>query len=372
MPVLPWTCLASSRTIHRFALALPSEIPLLMDVPSRSRPPRLLHLVAAFAVVYLVWGSTFLGIKFAVETLPPFLMAACRFLLSGAILYAVLRLRGVAPPTRSQWQRGAWTGALLLLGGNGLVTWAQQVVPSGKAALVVATTPLWMVLLGWLLYRADRPSLRVWVGLAAGFLGAALLIHPAGETSGGTVAGFLALLAAPVCWSAGSLESRRIPPSENALLTSAMQMLAGGTLMLVAGSILGEWPVLMTREVSTRSLAALAYLTVFGGLLAFTTYAWLLRVASPTAVSTYAYVNPLVAVLLGWLVVDEVLDSRIAVAAALILGAVVLITVRAGKRKGFGKLIRIASEQGTKPEPRAREKVPAPRAWPDALADVSG
>jgi drug/metabolite transporter (DMT)-like permease len=295
------------------------------------RPARLPHLVAGFAVVYLVWGSTFLGIKFAVETIPPFLMAACRFLASGAILYAFLRLRGVAAPTARQWRFGAWTGALLLLGGNGLVTWGMQTVPSGKSALIIATTPLWMVLLEWLLYRGERPSLRVWFGLAAGFAGAALLVHPAGDVSGGTIAGFVALLAAPVCWSAGSLESRRLRPSEDPILTSAMQMLAGGGLMLITGSVLGEWSVLMDRAVSTWSLLALAYLTVFGGIIAFTTYAWLLRVASPTAVSTYAYVNPLVAVLLGWLVVDERLDARVAVAGVLILGAVLLITLRPKK-----------------------------------------
>ena len=296
-----------------------------------SRPARLSQLVAGFAVVYLVWGSTFLGIKFAVETIPPFLMAACRFLASGAILFAFLRLRGVAAPTARQWRFGAWTGALLLTGGNGLVTWGTQTVPSGKAALIIATTPLWMVLLEWLLYRGERPSVRVWVGLAAGFVGAALLVHPSGDASGGTVAGFVALFAAPVCWSAGSLESRRLRPSEDPILTSAMQMLAGGALMLVVGSLLGEWPVLMERTISTQSLLALAYLTVFGGIIAFTTYAWLLRVASPTAVSTYAYVNPLVAVLLGWLVVEEEVDARVGVAALMILGAVVLITLRPKK-----------------------------------------
>jgi drug/metabolite transporter (DMT)-like permease len=248
---------------------------------------------------------------------------------------------------------GAWTGALLLLGGNGLVTWGQQTVPSGKAALVIATTPLWMVLLEWLLYKGDRPTLRVWIGLTAGFVGAALLVHPSGETSGGTVAGFLALLAAPVCWSAGTLESRRLRPSEDAILTSAMQMLAGGALMLLAGSVLGEWPVLMARTVSTRSLLALAYLTVFGGLLAFTTYAWLLRVASPTAVSTYAYVNPLVAVLLGWLVVDEAIDARVIVAGLLILGAVVLITLRAKKDDSSPDGRSIPLARGVKSTPRA-------------------
>ena len=318
-----------------------------------SRPARLPHLVAGFAVVYLVWGSTFLGIKFAVETIPPFLMAACRFLASGAILYAFLRLRGVAAPTARQWRFGAWTGALLLLGGNGLVTWGQQTVPSGKAALIIATTPLWMVLLEWLLYRGERPSLRVWFGLAAGFGGAGLLVHPSGDASGGTVAGFVALFAAPLCWSVGSLESRRLRPSEDPILTSAMQMLAGGALMLAVGSLLGEWPALMGRTVSTRSLLALAYLTVFGGIIAFTTYAWLLRVASPTAVSTYAYVNPLVAVLLGWLVVDEAVDARVGVAAFLILGAVLLITLRAKKGESLPVRPLIPPERGVQSNHRA-------------------
>jgi drug/metabolite transporter (DMT)-like permease len=284
-------------------------------------------LVAGFATLYLLWGSTFLGIKFAVETLPPLLMAAGRFLGAGLILYTVLRLRGVAAPTWRQWRVGAVTGAFLLLGGNGMVTWGQQTVPSGRAALLIATTPLWMVILSWLFYHGGRPSLRVWLGLAVGFAGAALLIRPGATGSDVALAGILAVAVSPVLWTIGTLESRRLRPAEDAFLTSAMQMLTGGALLLLAGTCLGDWPVLLSGQASLRSTLAFVYLTLLGGLVGFTTYAWLLRVATPTALSTYAYVNPLVAVLLGWLVAGEVLDMHILLAAGLIIGAVVLITL---------------------------------------------
>jgi drug/metabolite transporter (DMT)-like permease len=302
-----------------------------MDDPASStRSARLPALAAGFATLYLVWGSTYLGIKFAIETLPPFLMAGCRFLLAGTALYTVVRWFGAPRPTLGQWATATWIGSLLLLLGNGLVTFGQQTVPSGQASLIVATMPLWMVLLDWLFYGARRPGLRVWLGLAVGFAGAVLLIRPTGETDFPTASfsliGTLALAASPVAWSVGSLESRR-RPTMNALQASAMQMLAGGALLVVAGSLLGEWPVLMARPIAARSVAAFFYLVIVGGLIGFTTYAWLLRVASPTAVTTYAYVNPLVAVLLGWLVAGETLDARILVAASLIVGAVVLITL---------------------------------------------
>lgn len=289
--------------------------------------------VAGFASLYLIWGSTYLGIKFAVETLPPFLMAGGRFVFAGAILYAILRLRGIAAPTRSQWRAGAITGALLLLGGNGLVTWGQQTVPSGRAALLITTTPLWMVVLAWWFYAGERPSLRVWVGMVVGFTGAALLVHPAAHEEQGSIAGYLALLVAPITWSIGSLEARRKRPAEDALLTSAMQMLTGGAMMFAVGTLLGEWPRFLGQTVSTKSLMAFAYLTLVGGLVGFSTYAWLLRVASPKAVSTYAYVNPLVAVLLGWLLGGETLGTTVLVAATLVIGAVVLITLPGRARK---------------------------------------
>jgi drug/metabolite transporter (DMT)-like permease len=299
-----------------------------MDDPSCTRSARPAALLAGFATLYLVWGSTYLGIKLAVETLPPLLMASARFSLAGLVLYVVARARGAAAPTGKQWRWAVLTGALLLLGGNGLVTWGQQTVPSGRAALIVATTPLWMVVLGWFFYQGVRPGLRVWLGLGVGFAGAALLIKPpAGDAGAGSLMGALALALAPLCWALGSLHTKATRPVDDTLMVSAMQMLAGGVLMLGMGTLIGEWPVLLTRPVSLTSLGALVYLTVIGGLVGFSTYAWLLRHASPTAVSTYAYVNPLVAVLLGWLVAGEALDSRVLLAALLVIGAVVLITL---------------------------------------------
>jgi drug/metabolite transporter (DMT)-like permease len=302
-----------------------------MEDPASSTPPaRLPALVAGFATLYILWGSTYLGIKFAVQTLPPFLMAGGRFLLAGTVLYTILRWFGAPRPTLAQWVDATRIGALLLLLGNGLLTWGQQTVPSGQAALIIATTPLWMVILEWLFYKGKRPGLRIWLGLAVGFAGAALLIRPTAQTalSSATfsLAGMLAMVASPVAWSVGSLETRR-RPGTHPLLASAMQMLTGGAMLVVAGSLFGEWPVLLSRTIAPRSVAAFFYLVVFGGLIGFTTYAWLLRVASPTAVTTYAYVNPLIAVLLGWLVAGETLDARILAAAGLIVGAVVLITL---------------------------------------------
>jgi drug/metabolite transporter (DMT)-like permease len=297
-----------------------------VDEPSacrRAAPPAVL---AGLAALYLIWGSTFLAIKYAVESLPPFLMAGTRFGLAGLLLYGVRRLQGQPRPGAGQWGTALLTGALLLLGGNGLVTWAQQFVPSGSAALVVATTPLWMGLLAWLGYGGGRPGPRLVAGMAVGFAGAALLLKPAlGQSS--ALGALFAILAATLLWSLGSLESRRRAARHDPLLTCGMQMLAGGALMLAAGTTLGEWSALGEKSVSPRSLAAFAYLTVFGSLIGFTTYTWLLRVAAPTAVATHAYVNPLVAVLLGWAFAGEPLGADVLLAAGLILGAVLLITV---------------------------------------------
>jgi drug/metabolite transporter (DMT)-like permease len=300
-----------------------------MDEPSApGRSPRLLALLAGFAALYVVWGSTYLGIKFAVETLPPFLMAGWRFLLAGLILFAWKKARGAAWPTLRQWKLALVTGALLLLGGNGLVTWGQQTVPSGRAALFIATTPMWMVVLGWLFYAGERPSWRVVGGVLLGFGGAVLLIRsPGPNAAAGSLLGYLAILVAPVVWALGSHQTRQAKLADDPLLGRALQMIAGGGLMLLAGTCLGEWGSLATRTVSPRSMLAFAYLVVVGALVGFTTYAWLLRVASPTAVATYAYVNPLVAVLLAWLFTDEGLQPVVAVAASLIVGAVVLITL---------------------------------------------
>jgi drug/metabolite transporter (DMT)-like permease len=300
-----------------------------MAASSVSGRTRVGALVAGFATLYLVWGSTYLGIKFAVETLPPFLMAGWRFMLAGSVLYLWLRLRGAARPTLRQWASAVVGGALLLLGGNGLVTWAQQQsVPSGVAALIGGTTPIWMVLVSWLFDHGPRPGIRVVLGMSLGFTGVILLLQPRGLAGQApALLPLLAVLSAPVLWAVGSVYSRRAGSSASTLLASAMQMLAGGGLMLAAGSFKGEWSVAANSAFSLRSLLAFAYLTLVGSLVGFSTYIWLLRKVSAGAVSTHCYVNPLVAVFLGWLLGNETLHPNTLLAAGLIVGAVVLITL---------------------------------------------
>ena len=285
-------------------------------------------MAAAFAAVYLVWGSTYLAILFAIETLPPFLMAGARFLVSGAALYAWARARGAPRPTRANWRATAVVGAFLLVGGNGGVTWAEQRVPSGLAALLVATVPLWMVLLDWWRGGGGRPTGRTWAGIAVGFLGLGILVGPAELLGGGAAdplgAGVLVL--ASVLWAVGSVYSGRAALPDSPLQATGMEMLAGGAMLAVLGSAAGEWGRLDPGAVSPRSLLALAYLIVFGAGVGFTAYIWLLRHVEVAKVSTYAYVNPVVAVFLGWLLAGEQVTARTLAAAAVIVVAVAFIT----------------------------------------------
>lgn len=287
---------------------------------------RRLKVAIALGIVYVVWGSTYLAIRFAIETLPPMLMAGFRFLLSGAMLYAWARLRGAGRPAAVHWRSAAIVGGLLLFAGNGIVVWAEQWVDSGLTALLVSTTPLWMVLLSWLRQGGARPGLPVWAGIALGFAGVGLLVNPAGGGAGGVSLPAAALLvAASFCWASGSLYSRRAPLPSSPVLATGMEMLAGGAMLLVLGLALGEAGRLDLAAVSTRSLLGFAYLVLFGAL-AFTAYIWVLKAASPALVSTYAYVNPLVAVLLGWALAGEALTARTAIAALVIISGVALIT----------------------------------------------
>ncbi|MBX6330421.1 MAG: drug/metabolite exporter YedA [Gemmatimonadaceae bacterium] len=285
-------------------------------------------IVAAFAAVYVIWGSTYLAIRFAIETLPPLLMAGIRFVIAGAMLYAWMRVRGARRPTRSEWLGATVVGALLLLGGNGLVVWSEQRVPSGMTALLVATVPLWMVLMTWLRPNGTRPTAMVATGVALGLAGLAILVQPSTIMGGGAIdpLGALVLLIASLSWAAGSLYSRQATMPPSPLLATAMEMLAGGALLILAGALTGEWSQLSLGAVSTRSVVALTYLVLFGSLVGFTAYVWLLRVANPTHVSTYAYVNPVIAVFLGWALADEPITPRTLVAAAIIVAAVGLIT----------------------------------------------
>jgi drug/metabolite transporter (DMT)-like permease len=299
---------------------------------TKTRPPTGLVIVA-FAAVYVIWGSTYLGIRLAIDSIPPLLMAGCRFVLAGLILYGVMRLRGAAKPAVSQWKSAAIIGGLLLLVGNGGVSWAQQTVPSGIAALVVAAVPLWIMLVDWLRPQGSRPKTIVWLGLAAGFAGVALIVAGKNQLGNRLVdpAGAAALVLATVAWAFGSVYSRHARKCESALLAVAMQMIAGGALQLIAGVALGETNRLNFAQITPTSAWAFVYLTLIGSLVGFTAYVWLLQVSTPARVSTYAYVNPLIAVFLGHLVLHEAVPKTVALAGALILAAVVLITRHGSK-----------------------------------------
>ncbi|MCP4248174.1 MAG: EamA family transporter [bacterium] len=312
-------------------------------------------LITAFAIIYLVWGSTYLAIFFAIETLPPFLMAGVRFLVAGVVYYAVVRVKQGYRPTAGNWRAAAVVGTLMLVGGNGMVTWAEQTVPTGLAALLIATVPLWMSLLDWLFFGAPRPAIGVAVGLLLGLFGVALLIGP-GKVGGGQVdpAGAVALMAACCFWSLGSLRSRRAALPASPFLSAAMQMIAGGGALLALGTVTGEWDRVDLGALTLKSGLALLYLIVFGSIIALTAYVWLLRVTTSSRVATYAYVNPVVAVVLGYFVVGEALSGHTLAAAAMILAAVLLVVT--SPRPGIAKLMidRAASEK-IRPTPATAE-----------------
>ena len=287
------------------------------------------QLFAAFAAVYVLWGSTYLAIRFAIETLPPWLMASARFVVAGGILYAIARARGAARPTRANWGAALLIGGLLLLGGNGAVVWAETRVPSGLTALLVATVPIWMVLLDWLQPGGNRPTRSVIAGLILGFIGLGVLIGPGEILGRGQVdlLGAAALTFGSITWAAGSVYSRRVRLPSSPLLATGMEMLGGGALLLILSLVTGEAASFAPAKVTTQSVLALLYLIVFGSLIGFTAYIWLLGHASAARASTYAFVNPVVAVVLGWAMANEELTPRMIGAAAVIVGAVALITI---------------------------------------------
>jgi drug/metabolite transporter (DMT)-like permease len=288
------------------------------------------RLITAFAAVYLVWGSTYLAIRFAVETLPPLLMAGSRFVIAGLIVLLWARWReGARPPTRTEWRVGIISGVLLLLGGNGAVAWAEQRVPSGIAALLVAIVPLWMVLLDWLRPGGRRPPAAVFAGVALGLVGLLLLVGPdalRGRANANTI-GALVLVVASLSWAAGSLYTKFAPHASSGTVGAGTQMFAGGVSLVLAGVIFGEPAHVDLAHASSRSLLAFAYLVTFGSLIGFTAYVYLLAHTTAAKASTYAYVNPVVAVFLGWAIGHEPVNARTLLAAAVILAGVAIITV---------------------------------------------
>jgi len=294
-----------------------------------TRPSRVL-VILAFAAVYIIWGSTYLGIRLAIQTLPPFLMAATRFLIAGGILFVIALANGA--PVRqsfSNWRRALLIGGLLLLCGNGGVTWAEKYVASSLAALFVATEPLWVVLLNWSLTH-KRPNSKVLLGILIGLAGVALLVSDGlARSAGGSTMSFVGsgvVLLASLAWATGSVYANRNPIDAPTSMTSGMQMLAGGGLLLLLALVTGDVGRLSLENASWTSLGAFVYLLLFGSLVGFTAYSWLLKNVTPESAATYGYVNPVVAVLLGWSIAGEPLTLKMILAATIIVGSVVLIT----------------------------------------------
>jgi len=286
------------------------------------------QIIAAFASIYLIWGSTYLAISYAVQTIPPFLMGGLRFLVSGAVLYAWARYRGAGRPTGIHWRNAIVAGAFLLLGGNGAVVWAEQFVPSGLTALLVSILPFWLVIIEWVRPPRQRPHGAVLVGLILGFIGIVVLVGPGNIGGHGDVRpiGAVVLILGSLSWAIGSFYSRDAELPQSGLLTTGMEMLGGGGLLLIVSALTGELSHFDIHRVSRESAVGLAYLITFGSLLGFTSYIWLLDKVSPARLGTYAYVNPIVAVVLGWAIAGERLSLRTAVAAAIVICAVALIT----------------------------------------------
>lgn len=300
-----------------------------MSVRSQGEPSRVL-MALAFLAIYGIWGSTYLAIRYAVETIPPLMTAGTRHLIAGSILFVWAWMRGFRP-TRRHLFAAIKIGALYFLVGHGLLHWAEQRVPSGLAALLVATEPM---LIAGLAVMAGQERLTVMTvaGMLCGLLGVGVLVGGSAWSEHGELIGVMAVLLSAVSWSVGVHFSRRVALPDDPLAASAITLLCGAVLLWIASGITGEVSRFQWHEVSARSALGLAYLITFGTIVAFTSYTWLLSHVSATVVSTHTYVNPIVAVLLGWLLAGEPLTTNVVVAASVILGSVILI------RKGTQKV----------------------------------
>ncbi len=290
-------------------------------------PPSRGLMVAAFAAIYLIWGSTYLVIRYAIESIPPFLMIGTRFVFAGIVLWTWARARGAAVGTRREWFTATLVGTLLLFAGNGWIAWAEKFVPSSIAALVVAAMPLWMVLLDW---KNSPPTTRILLGLAIGFVGVGMLANTGRGYDNEPLKMFPigVMIAATICWAIGSLYSRRSAKPKSTMVNVAMQMIGGGCVLLIASVACGEMDQFQLSTVTGRSLLAWTYLVIFGSLIAFPAYIWLMTASTPSLVSTYAFVNPLIAVALGCTIGAEPFSGRLLLSAFLIVVAVVLIIYR--------------------------------------------
>lgn len=296
------------------------------------------RIVLAFAAVYVLWGSTYLFIKFAIETIPPFMLGASRFVIGGVVLYALARWRGAPKPVARDWQVAALSGVLMLGVGNGAVMWAEKTVPSGVVALIVSSVPIWIVVLDWLRPRGVRPRRSVFLGLALGFIGMVILVGPRAIVGQGHIdeVGAGILVVGSIGWAVGTLVTRGNKPGSPIVL-AALQMGSAAIAMLLMSVIMGEPSAFRLADVSTRSMLSWGYLVIAGSIVGHTAYVYLLGVVSAAKASTYAYVNPIIAVLLGWAFAKEPLGLRTLLAAAVILGGVAIITVTQSSHAATGE-----------------------------------
>jgi drug/metabolite transporter (DMT)-like permease len=319
--------------------------PVDRSTSNATHAPRALVL-AAFAAIYLIWGSTYLAIKYAVETVPPFFMTGVRFLIAGSVLYAwsIVRARRGGPDAEARqpveislrrWRDAFIVGALLIVGGTALVGWAELSVPSGITSLILATTPLWMVMMESAIEAKRAPTPRVIAGVVVGIAGLGVLVGPSLFAGDGDLSllGVASLALAALTWSAGAMFSRRAAVPASPMRATAMQMVAGALLSVLVGFAIGEHRKVSLDAISPASMIAVGYLVLAGALVGFTAYLWLMRVSTPSRVATHAYVNPVVAVVLGWAILGESITARTGVAMAIIvLGVVLIVSAASGTR----------------------------------------
>jgi drug/metabolite transporter (DMT)-like permease len=315
-------------------------------MPISAARPRAALIWAAILVLYAVWGSTYLGIRIAVDSIPPFIMAGSRFALAGLVMlgFAIIRGRGsIALPSRREWRDSFIVGGLLMGGGMGMVALGEETVASGIAALLIAMMPLWVAVLGRVFLGERLPRAAV-AGVAIGLAGVGILVGPSGSAAESfNPGGIVALIISPIAWASGSLFSaNRAKLPRDPLVATGAQMLAGSLVLAAMAGVRGEYGGLRIDAITANSLIAFAYLAVVGSLIAFTTYVWLLRVAPLPLIATYAYVNPIVAVILGAIVLGEPISPRTLIAGGVIVFAVALIITSRGRMAGARRAIEQA------------------------------
>lgn len=299
------------------------------ETDTRQNSQRIL-LLLSFASVYIIWGSTYLAVRFAVTSISPFLLSSFRFLTAGTILLLIAKLTKAEIPSKTEVKNAGIIGILLLVTGNAGVIWAAQYTPSSITALIITIEPVWVVLLLWFKSKHNKPTPVIWLGIALGLVGIVTLIGPSNleHLKGLNPWAITAIVFSSISWAVGSIYSLQLRMPKSAFMSTGIQMFSASAVMFIVASLLGEWGTFHPASITSTSFIAFMYLVVFGSLIGFTSYGYLVKHASPTAAATHAYVNPVIAVLLGWWIGKEIITSETILAAILIISAVVLIIMK--------------------------------------------